>query len=82
MPETGRRGSKDGAGDGEVPSGWYSLVGAGFEFIVAVLLFGWLGWLVDGWLGSAPWWMIVGGGFGFVVGLSILWKLAKRTFRD
>lgn len=45
----------------------YSYVGMGFAFAFAILLFGALGWLVDGWLHTRPLFAIVGafvGGFG------------------
>src|SRR5207247_10526261 len=38
-----------------------------FTFAVAILAFGALGWVVDGWLGTRPWFALVGaaiGGFG------------------
>ena len=45
----------------------YSYVALGFTFAVAILAFGALGWVVDGWLGTRPWFALVGaaiGGFG------------------
>jgi F0F1-type ATP synthase assembly protein I len=62
--------------------GWYRMAGAGFEFIVAVMLFGGIGWGLDRWLGSSPWLLIVGAGFGFFTGLYILMKMAGRMFKD
>src|SRR2546430_10059240 len=47
----------------------YSYVALGFTFAVAILAFGALGWVVDGWLGTRPWFALVGaaiGGFGGV----------------
>jgi F0F1-type ATP synthase assembly protein I len=46
--------------------GW-EYVAVGFTFAFAILGFGALGWLVDGWLGTRPLFAIVGaflGGFG------------------
>src|SRR3989442_6424373 len=48
----------------------YSYVALGFTFAVAILAFGALGWVVDGWLGTRPWFALVGaaiGGFGGVL---------------
>src|SRR5207247_10693926 len=48
----------------------YSYVALGFTFAVAILAFGALGWVVDGWLGTRPWFALVGaaiGGFGGVM---------------
>jgi F0F1-type ATP synthase assembly protein I len=45
----------------------YSYVAASFAFALAILLFGALGWLVDGWLHTRPAFAIAGallGGFG------------------
>ena len=36
----------------------------GFTFVIAVLLFGGLGWLVDGWLHTRPLFAIAGGLLG------------------
>ena len=62
--------------------GWYRMTGVGFEFIVAVLLFGGIGWFIDDRLGTTPWLMIAGGGLGFAVGLFILIRMASRMFRQ
>lgn len=62
--------------------GWSRMAGAGFEFIVAVLLFGAIGYGLDRWLGSSPWLLLIGFGLGFAAGLGILLKMARRTFRD
>src|SRR5438128_11536067 len=48
----------------------YSYVALGFTFAVAILAFGALGGVVDGWLGTRPWFALVGaaiGGFGGVL---------------
>src|SRR5207247_10397421 len=50
----------------------YSYVALGFTFAVAILAFGALGWVVDGWLGTRPWFALVGaaiGGFGGVMAI-------------
>src|SRR5256884_3154496 len=42
----------------------YSYVALGFAFAVAILVFGALGWVVDGWLGTRPWFALVGAAIG------------------
>jgi len=45
----------------------YSYVALGFSFAFAILVFGALGWVVDGWLATRPLFALVGaavGGFG------------------
>lgn len=64
------------------PSEWYRLVGVGFEFIVAILVFGALGWWLDRKLGTLPWLMLAGAVLGFAAGLWLLLKAAFRSFRD
>src|SRR2546428_9728930 len=46
----------------------YSYVALGFTFAVAILAFGALGWVVDGWLGTRPWFALVGAAIGGVEG--------------
>jgi ATP synthase protein I len=41
-----------------------------FTLVGAVVVGGFLGYLLDKWLHTAPWLMIVLGGFGFVGGVS------------
>src|SRR3989454_12842082 len=47
----------------------YSYVALGFTFAVAILAFGALGWVVDGWLGTRPWFALVGAAIGGVGGV-------------
>lgn len=61
---------------------WYRMTGAGFEFVVAVLLFGGIGWFFDRRAGTSPWLTIAGVGLGFAVGMFILIRLANRMFRE
>src|SRR2546428_13907659 len=42
----------------------YSYVALGFSFAVAILAFGAVGWVVDGWLGTRPWFALVGAAIG------------------
>ena len=62
-------------------TGWYRMAGVGVEFIVAVALFGGIGWFLDGRLDTAPWLLLAGCGLGFAVGLWLLYKAARRSFR-
>jgi ATP synthase protein I len=69
-------------GGGEDTSSWYRLAGIGFEFIVAVGLFGGLGFWLDRTLGTGPWLMVSGFGLGFATGLFLMVRAANRMFRD
>ena len=53
---------------------WMGMMSLGFEFIIAVLLPGAIGWWLDGKIGSRPWIMLVGGLLGFIAGLRILMR--------
>src|SRR2546426_5219929 len=53
----------------------YSYVALGFTFAVAILAFGALGWVVDGWLGTRPWFALVGAAIGGVGGVMTLFYL-------
>src|SRR5258706_13947880 len=60
----------------------YSYFALGFAFAFAILAFGAVGWLVDGWLGTRPLFALVGaglGGFGGV--MSIYYRVKKDTER-
>src|SRR5256884_8196293 len=56
----------------------YSYVALGFTFAVAILAFGALGWVVDGWLGTRPWFALVGAAIGGVRGGLPDHPLARR----
>ncbi len=76
-------GTKPGrAGRGEDTSSWYRMAGIGFEFIVAVGLFGGIGLWLDRTLNTAPCLMIAGFGLGFATGLLLMVRAANRMFRD
>jgi hypothetical protein len=59
------------------PPTWVAMSGIGFEFVVAVLLPGALGWWLDSKAGTRPWLMLVGLLLGFGVGLRILMRAVK-----
>lgn len=75
-PGTPRR----GAAESEA-AGWYRMAGVGMEFIVAVLLFGGIGWWLDRSFGTRPWLLLAGCGLGFAVGLWLMFKAARKSFR-
>ena len=56
----------------------YSYVAAGFGFAFAILLFGALGWLVDGWLHTRPAFAIAGGLLGGFAGFMSLYYRVQR----
>src|SRR6266566_5194936 len=63
----------------------YSYVALGFTFAVAILAFGALGWVVDGWLGTRPWFALVGaaiGGLGvraLALGTLLVYAVTERA---
>src|SRR2546430_5436388 len=60
----------------------YSYVALGFTFAVAILAFGALGWVVDGWLGTRPWFALVGAAIGGVGGVvNTFFSLRRRHER-
>ena len=61
---------------------WHRLAGVGFEFIVAICLFGFIGRWIDSKAGTGPWLMVAGFGLGFAVGLYLLIRTANRSFHD
>jgi len=65
----GGSGGEGGNGGGESPYQilWRSST-LGLELVGAILVMGFIGWLVDGWLGTEPVGMLVGGAVGIVGG--------------
>ena len=59
---------------------WYRLSGVGMEFVVAVLLFGFLGRWLDSHMGTSPWMTLLGFCIGFAVGLYMLIKAGRQMF--
>jgi hypothetical protein len=56
----------------------YSYVALGFTFAFAILAFGALGWVVDGWLGTRPLLALVGAGVGGFGGfMNIYYRVQK-----
>ena len=58
----------------------YSYVALGFSFAFAILAFGALGWVVDGWLGTRPLVALVGAGVGGFGGfMNIYYRVQRDT---
>ena len=61
----------------------YAYIGAAFAFALAILLFGGVGWVLDGWLHTRPLCAIAGaliGGFGGF--MSIYSRVQRDIARD
>ena len=72
MPADEKQSAARGFGEG------YSYVGMGFSFAFAILLFGALGWLLDGWLHTRPLFFIVGALLGGFAGFMSIYYRVKR----
>lgn len=58
----------------------YSYVGMGFSFAFAILAFGALGWVLDGWLSTRPLFAIAGGFLGGFAGfMRIYYRVRADT---
>jgi F0F1-type ATP synthase assembly protein I len=58
----------------------YEYFAMGFAFAFAILGFGALGWLVDGWLGTRPLFAIAGGFLGGFGGfMSIYYRVTRES---
>jgi len=61
----------------------YAYFGMALSFALAILLFGALGWLVDGWLHTRPLLAIAGGFAGGTMGfLSIYYRVKRDAERE
>jgi F0F1-type ATP synthase assembly protein I len=65
-------------GGGKQPASPMSMLGAGMDLAVAVLLFVLLGYKLDDWLGTKPWLVLVGALLGMLVGFYSLYKRVQR----
>lgn len=52
------------------------------ELLAGILVWGGVGWLVDGWLGTRPWLFVVGTLLGFGAGLYLVWHRAHALERE
>jgi F0F1-type ATP synthase assembly protein I len=48
------------------------------ELLVALLIWGGVGWLADRWLGSGPWLTILGALVGYAAGFYLIWLRSQR----
>lgn len=77
MPDDQQNQTAKGFGQG------YQYVGAGFTFAFAILLFGALGWVVDGWIHTRPLFAIAGAFLGGTAGfMSIYYRVKKDVEQD
>src|SRR2546421_7228348 len=60
----------------------YSYVALGFSFAFAILAFGALGWVVDGWLGTRPLFALVGAGVGGFGGVMSIYYPGQNDTRE
>jgi F0F1-type ATP synthase assembly protein I len=61
----------------------YAYFGMALSFTVAILLFGALGWLIDGWLHTRPLVAIAGAFLGGFAGfMNIYYRVKKETAED
>src|SRR2546430_7048084 len=60
----------------------YSYVALGFSFAFAILAFGALGWVVDGWLGTRPLFALVGAGVGGFGGVMSIFYRGQSEARE
>jgi len=68
---------KDGYGQG------YAYFGVALNFTIGILLFGGLGWLIDGWVHTRPLIAIAGAFLGGFAGfMSIYYRVKKETAED
>jgi ATP synthase protein I len=51
-----------------------SISGVGFDFLGAVLVCGFLGWLADRMIGTKPWGLLIMLLVGFAVGITNVWR--------
>lgn len=56
----------------------------GMELMAAVLLWAGIGWLVDGWIGTAPWGLVVGALIGNAAGMYLVFLRGNQLegYRD
>jgi F0F1-type ATP synthase assembly protein I len=60
----------------------YAYFGMALNFTVAILLFGGLGWLLDGWLHTRPLFAIAGAFAGGFAGFMSIYYRVKRDTAD
>jgi ATP synthase protein I len=53
----------------------------GFSFVLAIVLGTWFGWLLDGWLGTAPWMLLVFFFLGLAAGVLNVSRTAGKFLK-
>ena len=53
----------------------------GFSFVLAIVLGTWFGWLLDGWLGTAPWMLLLFFFLGFAAGVLNVYRTAGKFLK-
>jgi ATP synthase protein I len=53
----------------------------GFSFVLAIVLGTWFGWLLDGWLGTAPWMLLVFFFLGLAAGVLNVYRTAGKFLK-
>jgi F0F1-type ATP synthase assembly protein I len=56
----------------------YAYVGMAFTFAIAILLFGAVGWVIDGWLHTRPLFAIAGAFIGGFLGFMRIYQRVKH----
>jgi F0F1-type ATP synthase assembly protein I len=74
--------SESSGGGNRPPTGWYAMVGIGFEFVVSVVALGAIGWYLDRKWNTTPWLLVVGLVLGLIVGIWTMVRTAFRAFKD
>jgi ATP synthase protein I len=85
-PDGGRRGSSSPPDDGAARhSAWSGLDQSSImsvELLGGIAVWGGIGWLLDGWLGTEPWLLGVGVLGGFCAGLYLVWLRSNEPRHD
>jgi ATP synthase protein I len=53
----------------------------GFSFVLAIVIGAWLGWLLDGWLGTGPWFLLVFFFLGLAAGVLNVYRTAGKFLK-
>jgi ATP synthase protein I len=53
----------------------------GFSFVLAIVIGTWFGWLLDGWLGTAPWMLLLFFFLGLAAGVLNVYRTAGKFLK-
>jgi len=53
----------------------------GFSFVLAIVIGTWFGWLLDGWLGTAPWMLLLFFFLGLAAGVLNAYRTAGKFLK-